>query len=325
MARRTLAWLAVLLVIAFLVPGCSKQTEADVQTSVQQTDEDTAQSADVRKTVLYFRDASGYLAPVMRKLPVEEGIAKAALKCLVAGTDQDEKLAALGVAAPVPAGATFDLDIAEGKATVDIRQGEKCKDKVSEQAMVGAVVNTLLGFATVETVAVRIDGQTVSTLPNGATVAESYAEPVLNVEPVGAPDTLDGKLELCFANSTGKLLVPVYRVAGDDVNLANAIAEMAAPAEGTGLTSILPPGCEVLSAKLGDDGVATLEFSSEFSSVSDSPALEAMTLRSLNVVCEQFSGFKTMKILVNGEAFEPTVSTVAGQGSTGDDYLNYYD
>ena len=324
MARRVLACLSVLLVVLFLLPGCGNKAQADVQTSVQENNVDTAQNADVRKTVLYFRDTSGYLVPVMKQLPVVEGIAKAALSNLVAGTEEDAQLTAIGVTTPVPAGATFDVNIVDGKATVDIRQGEKCKDKAAEQAMVGSVVNTLLGFSTVQTVAVQIDGKVVSALPNGAPVAASYEAPILNIEPVGAPDSADGKLELCFANSVGKLLVPVYRVAGEDVNLAAAITEMTTPADGTGLVSILPPGCEVLSATLGADGVAKIEFSSEFSSISDSPATEAMALRSLDVVCQQFTGYKSLSITVDGKAFEPTVSTIAGQGTTGDDFLNTF-
>ncbi len=321
MARRVIVWVMVLLTVVLLFSGCGKKPEADVQTNTQPEENDV----NVRKTVLYFRDASGYLVPVMKKIPVEEGIAKAALSCLIAGTDEDTKLAAIGVIAPVPAGTKIDLDIAGGKATVNLKMAKKCDDKASEEAMVTSVVNTLLEFATVDKVSVQINGQAVAKLPNGAEVKDVYTSPVLNIEPAGAPGSADGKLELCFSNEAGRLLVPIYRVAGDNVSLANTLAEMMKPAEGSGLASVFPPSCEVLGVKISDEGVATIELSSEFSSISDSPAMEAMALRAIGVVCKQFHGVKEYKIVAGGKAYEPTVSTSATTTAKSGDFLNYYD
>ncbi len=321
MARRVIVWLMVLLTMVLLFSGCGKKPAADVQTNAQSDENDV----NMRKTVLYFRDASGYIVPVMKKIPVEEGIAKAALSCLIAGTDEDAKLTAIGVTAPVPAGTKFDLDISGGKATVDLKMAKKCDDKASEEAMINSVVNTLLEFATVDKVSVQINGQVVTKLPNGAEVKETYTTPVLNIEPAGAPDSSDGKLELCFANEAGRLLVPVYRVAGDNVSLANTLAEMMKPAEGSGLSSVFPPSCEVLGVNISDAGVATIELSGEFSSISDSPAMEAMALRAIGVVCKQFHGVKEFKIVAGGKDYEPTVSTSTSTAGKSGDFLNYYD
>jgi germination protein M len=315
----------VLLLVAFLIPGCSnsnKQKQTDVQTGTQQQQQD---DTNVRKTVLYFRDASGYIVPVMKKIPLEDGIAKAALTCLVAGTDEDIQLAALGVTAPVPAGTTIDLDIASGLATVNLKMTQNCSDKASEDAMLTAVVNTLLEFATVDKVSIQINGQVVKALPKGTAVKSVYDSPMLNIEPVGAPDNPDGKLELCFANETGRLIVPVYRVAGDKVSLAVALTEMTQPADGTGLVSLFPPSCDVLGVTVSDAGIATIEFSKEFASLSDSPAMESLALRAIGVECKQFHGVKGFKIVAGGKDYEPTVSTAATDTLNGNAYMNYYD
>lgn len=319
MARRVIVWVLVLLMVAFLIPGCGKKPQADVQTNTQPDDD-----VNVRKTVLYFRDASGYIVPVMKKLPVEEGIAKAAVTCLIAGTDEDVKLAAIGVEAPIPEGTSIDLDIASGKANINLKMTKKCEDKAAEEAMLTAVVNTLLEFATVDKVSVQVNGQIVTKLPNGAPVKSVYTEPTFNIEPAGAPNSADGKLELCFSNEAGRLLVPVYRVAGDKVSLANTLSEMMQPAEGTGLVSVFPPSCDVLGVTVSDAGVATIELSNEFASVSDTPAMETMALRAIGVVCKQFQGVKSFKIISGGKEFEPSVSTTTTSTASGDTYLNYY-
>jgi germination protein M len=320
MARRVMLWVLVLLMVVFLIPGCSKKPQTDVQTNTQ-PDEDVT----VRKTVLYFRDASGYIVPVMKKIPVEDGIAKAALKCLVAGTDEDTKLAAMGVEAPVPKGTTMDLDIADGKATVNLKMTQKCDNKASEEAMVTSVVNTLLEFSTVDKVAVQINGQVMKTMPNGAEIKDVYSDPMLNIEPAGAPDSAEGKLELCFANEAGKAIVPVYRVAGEKVSLAETLTEMTQPAEGTGLVSLFPPSCDVLGVTISDKGVATIEFSKEFSALSDTPAMETLALRAIGMACKQFHGVKEYKIIAGGKAFEPTVSTSTAGVVNGNEFLNYLD
>lgn len=320
MARRVVVWVLVALMSLFTLAGCgSKPT--DEQTSAQQQQQD---DTNTRKTVLYFRDASGYIVPVMKKIPLEEGIARAALKCLVAGTDEDVKLAAMGVSAPIPAGTGIDLDIAAGKATVNLKMTKDCADKASEEAMLASVVNTLLEFATVDKVSVQINGQAKKKMANGAQVKDVYDVQMLNIEPVGAPGTAEGKLEVCFANEAGKLLVPVYRVAGDNVTLANTLSEMMQPAHDTGLVSVFPPSCDVLGVTVSDSGTATIEFSGEFSSISDTPALEAMALRAIGTVCKQFHGVKNFKIIVGGKEFEPAVSTASMAGGSGYDYLNYY-
>lgn len=320
MARRVIVWVMVLLMVAILVPGCAQKTpQPDVQTNTQPEDNPNA-----RKTVLYFRDASGYIVPVMKQIPVEEGIAKAALTCLIAGTDEDVKLAAIGVTAPIPAGTALDLDITGGKATINLKMSQKCADKAAEEAMMASVVNTLLEFATVNKVSVQINGQVVKKLPNGAAVQDVYTEPMLNIEPAGAPGSTEGKLELCFANEPGRLLVPVYRVAGDNVSLANTLAEMMQPAEGTGLVSVFPPSCEVLGVTIGDSGVATIELSDDFTSISDTPAMETLALRAIGVVCRQFHGVKEYKILAGGKEYVPTVSTITTKAAQKGDYLNFY-
>ena len=112
--------------------GCKKETGAELpadrldQTENQEQTEgmeqpETASDAGYRRTVLYFVSDEGFVVPVMKMIPWEEGIGKAALNCLV-GTEANRASAAqMGLQTVIPDGAAFTLRINnEGEATVDI-------------------------------------------------------------------------------------------------------------------------------------------------------------------------------------------------------------
>ena len=80
---RSLRYLAILLIVVLLVSlaGCGifkKETDVSLIIDTAILEEDG-----LRETVLYYRDEIGLIVPVMRKIPWEEGIAKAAINMLV--------------------------------------------------------------------------------------------------------------------------------------------------------------------------------------------------------------------------------------------------
>lgn len=91
------------------------------------------------------------------------------------------------------------------------------------------------------------------------------------------------------------------------------------------MVSLFPPSCDVLGVTLADNGIATIEFSKEFASLSDTPAMESLAMRAIGVVCKQFHGVKGYKIIAGGKEYEPTVSTAATDTLNGNAYMNYYD
>ena len=58
----------------------------------------------MRKTVLYFKNAEGYLVPVMKKIPWEEGIAKTTLKNMIDSTELRDALTGTGLQTLIPMG-----------------------------------------------------------------------------------------------------------------------------------------------------------------------------------------------------------------------------
>lgn len=138
--------------------------------------------AGFRRTVLYYTAEDGFVVPVMKRIPWEEGIGKAALGYLVDTEANRAAAEQMGLEAPVPEGASFTLRIGdEGNAVVDISGLQELPDAAAEQAMVTGIVNTLTEFDSIHTVQVTLDGAKVAALPHGTDISEAFSTLPLNV------------------------------------------------------------------------------------------------------------------------------------------------
>ena len=80
----------------------------------------SAAAQDYQQTVVYYEDGDGYLVPVQRDVFRQDGIARATLELMVQNARNDMDAARLGLTPVVPEGTTFELDIADGHARVDL-------------------------------------------------------------------------------------------------------------------------------------------------------------------------------------------------------------
>lgn len=118
----------------------------------------SAAEVDTQQTVVYYEDGDGYLVPVQRDVMRQEGIAKATLELMVQSAKNDMDAARLGLSPIVPEGTTFDLDISQGHARVDMSsQVLDANDREQEENMRTAIVWALTEFDTVEDV--RLPGE----------------------------------------------------------------------------------------------------------------------------------------------------------------------
>ena len=330
-------------VLALTVSGCSREgpelPEAPTEivpassqeiTTLPQVTETTVAAADDQavqeggqtvSTVLYYQDNSGYLVPVMREIPYAEGIAKAALMKLVVSEEDQQSLAARGVKAPIPEGSRIDLDIQQGIATVDVILSSNLESSRDEGCVLGAVVNTLLEFDTVDQVKVLINGQKVSKMSRGTEVEAVYTAAIENMDPMGMPSSANAQTQLYFTNQTGAFLVPVKRVTTGEIIALTAAQALTDPGPAGNLVSLLPPNCRVLDVNVDQNGIATVDFSEEFLSLSALPASEQLAIRGLNLTLTGIDGVQQVAITVEGEPYEPTAATM-GTNSGGRTYLN---
>ncbi|MDO5300189.1 MAG: GerMN domain-containing protein [Clostridia bacterium] len=281
----------------------------------------SATTQDMQQTVVYYEDGDGYLVPVQRDVVRQDGIAKATLELMVQSARNDMDAARLGLSPVVPEGTTFDLDISQGHARVDLgKQVLAAVDKEQEENLRTAIVWALTEFDTVSDVNFLVDGQARDTLTHGTNISGSYTRVGLNQEEPTV-ETFAGaqEVQMYFPAQDGRLLVPVSRTvyASDDV--ATAVFEfLRGPKEDSGLETPLPDSVQLLGVSV-QDGVVTINFTKDFTQIAEQSDGGVQAMRALMMTCTRYPGIKKVKILVDGKPYQlpvddvPTFANVASE------------
>jgi germination protein M len=106
-----------IVLLLILLTGCGisgrskdKDVSLIMDTGVLEDDE-------LREMILYYRDNRGFIIPVMRRVPQEEGIGKTAINLLIDEPGLREDLALVGLLPVLPAGTEIiGMSINEGLA-----------------------------------------------------------------------------------------------------------------------------------------------------------------------------------------------------------------
>lgn len=275
------------------------------------------QAAQTQAAVVYYQDGDGYLVPVTRQVEKTDGIARATLNLMVASPENDLSAARLGLKTTVPEGTTFDLDIRDGKARVDLsKEALSCMSAEQETLMVQSVAQTLCAFDTVEEVSFLFDGQQRSKLTYGTDVSGAFNGAQLNVESVETFSSAGaGSVQLYFPSASGRMLVPVTRTVYSDADVNTAMLELAKGPKGdSGLEAPLPKGCGVRSVQM-KNGTVTVDFSKEFMTAVEGDK-GVQNVRAILFTAMQFPGVKKVEITVEGQPYtlpENTQSTFLNQ------------
>ena len=257
--ERLLIVSAAALVVVLAVRG-GQQT----QTAMQQTDftpdvstqtiADASPDVEMTATVCWYEDGEGYLVPVTRQIPLQDGVAKATLSLMVKSSENDLAAARMGLRNVIPEGVTFDLDISGGKARVDLsKEALSCQNAEEELLMVQGTAAALCGFDTVQEVTFLFDGQKRSQLTHGTDVSGVFKADGVNLESVETTANLTNasRVQLYFPSADGRLMVPVTRTVFSPADLTTAMLELAkGPEKDSGLEIPLPKDCGLRSVTL---------------------------------------------------------------------------
>lgn len=321
MERLLIVGAAALVVVLALRDTRQSQLEMVYEEQFSTVTQTSAGAADtvssnvpMQSTVVWYEDGDGYLVPVTRQIPQQEGVAKATLALMVQSSENDLAAARLGLRTVIPEGTTFDVDISGGKARVDMSAAAlNCSSAEEELLMVQATAAALCGFDTVEEVSFLFDGQKRSQLTYGTDVTGVFSVDSVNVESVAtmADSTYADQVQLYFPSASGRLLVPVTRTVFSPADLPTAILELVkGPKTDSGLETPVPSDCGVKSVKI-KDGVATIDFTSEFAAVAQQDDGGQQAIRAVLFTASQFPGVKQVQILVEGQPYqaEPAAAT----------------
>ena len=281
----------------------------------------SASATELQQTVVYYEDGDGYLVPVQRDVERQDGIAKATLNLMVQSARNDMDAARLGLIPVVPEGTTFDLDIANGHARVDMSRAVlSAADKQQEENLRTAIVWALTEFDTVKDVSFLVDGQQRDTLTHGTNISGSYTRVGLNQEEA-TQEVFGGasEVQLYFPAQDGRLLVPVSRTVYSSDDVATAVFEfLRGPKADSGLETPLPEDTQLLGVSV-KDGVVTINFSKGFTRIAEQSDGGVQAMRALMLTCTRYPGIKRVKILVDGEPYEmptqdtPTFANIASE------------
>lgn len=308
--ERILIVCAAALVVALAFQGGG---ETNVETLYEEppltATETSAEASDVemQSTVCWYEDGDGYLVPVTRQVPKQDGVAKATLALMVKSSENDLAAARMGLTNVIPEGVTFDLDIADGKARLDMsKEALNCSTAEEELLMVHGAAAALCGFDTVDEVSFLFDGQKRSKLTHGTDVSGVFTQDMVNLESVTTlSSSYAEQVQLYFPSASGRLLVPVTRTVFSTADISTAILELAkGPKSDSGLERPLPEDCGVKSVKI-KDGTATIDFSQEFINVTQQDDGGQQAIRAVLFTASQFPGVKKVELLVDGQPFTP--------------------
>ena len=312
--ERILIVCAAALVVVLALQG-EDQTTSQVlveQTAIPIEQTMAEPSVETIPTVVFYEDGEGYLVPVTRQVPKTDSIAKATLGLMVKDSINDMQAARLGLRTVIPEGTTFEIDIRDGRANVNVsKEALSCSSAAQEALMVDAITNAMTCFSTVDEVTLEFDGQKRSRLTYGTDVSGVFAGGNLNLESVETFSENAGLVQLYFPSQTGRMLVPVTRTVFSNADVSTAVLELAkGPKDDSGLERALPEGCGVKSVTM-KNGVVTLNFSKEFKETMETSDGGEQAVRALLFTCSQFPGVKKVEVLVEGEKFEQQPQTEA--------------
>lgn len=261
----------------------------------------------LRKTVLYYQDANGYILPIMKQIPWEEGIGKAALNYLKANDANNESAAIMGLTAAVPADVEFGLRINDDMcAIVNINNAPEFEDPAAERAMVTAIVNTLVEFPTIQTVKIIVNGKETDKLPAGMRVDGTFECMKMNVENGELATSGSAHcMQLYFSNVSGSLNIPVTRYLDGMPTYHQAVEALIEGPQMDNLICCFPDGTKVLSAYIEDE-VAVVDLSAAFTAVEYTEGLLQTACETLYLTAQEFADVGGLKLLVEGVQYNIT-------------------
>lgn len=306
---RSLRWVAVLLIVLLVasLTACGvfrKDEEVSLIIDTGVLEEDG-----LRETVLYYRDEMGLIVPVMKRIPWEEGIAKAAIDLLVDQPGIRDDLKDVGLLPVLPPGTeVIGMSINEGLAKVDFNENILSYDtEIDEKTIVQSLVYTLTEFEAIDQVKLSVNGKEMNKLSFGTKVQDPLQRENINLslelEEEEVPVVVYYKTT---TNGEDSFFIPVTKgvsaIKADIKNVLTALIE-GAP-NGTGLYSELPAGV-ALNDVYVKDGVAYIDFSKEIENMPDNKDHQQSMIYELGLTLRELEpSISQIRILSGGKEIE---------------------
>lgn len=310
-----LAALAVVALIIGLFGGGGSEPEPQPTGDISQTSAGAEQAqGKTISTVVYYGDGNGHIVPVMRKIPEQDGVARATLSLMVKNELNDREAARMGLSTLLPEDCSIELDINdEGLARVDLgKQANAMPDALAESCMIEGVVATLGEFPTVERVEFLVGGQKLDKLKHGTDISKAIEPGGVNLQSMeSVSETFSAdRMTLYFPDESSRIMVPVTRAIYGENDISTAVVELARGSNDDKLSDVLPEGCGLIGVNV-KDGIATINFTREFINIAEKSDGGRAALKALVLTCTQFKGIRGVELQVEGKKYDPGAQTLA--------------
>lgn len=272
----------------------------------------------LRKTVMYFKNGDGYLVPVMRRIPWEEGIAKVTLKNMIDSPELREVLSLTGLSPVIPAGTDIigiTIDQETGLCRVDFSEDALNYDSEKEEEnFIKGVVYTLTEFSAIKDVQILIGGKELPALEYGSDISKPIARADINL--IGNAEYGSSKVTVYYkgiADDELEYFIPVtIPTLAPVANVYSALDVLfEGPPELSGLYSDIPKGVELHGVEV-KDGTAYVDITYDDLEDSDDRAFINI-MKNIGLTLGQFSEIETVELLVDGEIINTTIPVFANE------------
>ncbi len=290
-----------------------------VRSDEYQFEELEAEEDGMRKTVLYFKNSENYLVPVMRRLPWEEGIAKATINNMIDSPELRESLKETGLLPVIPAGTEIlGISINDETGLCKINFSENLLNSESEkeeESLIKGIVYTLTEFPAVEKVQMLVSGKEISNTKHGNNISGTIARENINL--IGNLDQGKSKVVVYYKGQTDNnyeyyvpMTVPTLAPIANVYSALDMLFE--GPPEDLGFHSEIPDDIKLYGIEV-KNGTAYVDISLDTSLEETSEVNISDIIKNIGLTLSEFEEIETVELLIDGEIINSTVPVFANE------------
>lgn len=273
----------------------------------------------MRKTVMYFKNNEGYLVPVMRRIPWEEGIAKATLNNMIDSPELRDTLNDTGLLPIIPAGTEITgmtIDEDTGICKIDFSDNFLNNESESdEESLIKGVVYTLTEFPAIEKVKINVGGEEIQTLAHGTDLSCVLERKDINL--LGKSEEGKSKVLVYYKGDTDndyEYFVPMtIPTLAPEANVYSALDILfKGPPEGLGLSSDMPKDTTLHGVEV-KNGTAYVDISYDVYEEDTEEVSFSNLIKNIGLTLSQFEEIETVELLIDGETINTTVPAFANE------------
>ncbi|WP_353093246.1 GerMN domain-containing protein [Tissierella praeacuta] len=328
MVNRRIILFGLIIVLGLTVLGIGKNLindrlsakDNDIEIiSSDQKDVEVTEEEGMRKTVMYFKDKDGYLVPVMRKIPWEEGIAKVTLNNMIDSPQLRETLNPTGLLPVIPAGTeVLGISINDETGVCKVDFSEKVLENQSEKEeenFIKGVVYTLTEFPAIKEVQILVGGKELPSLKYGADVSKPLARENINL--VGKLEDGRSKVVVYYKGMNEEefeyfipVTIPTLAPVANVYSALDLLFE--GPPQDVGLFSDIPRGIMLQGVEV-KDGTAYVDISYDSYSDSSEDGMFSDIVKNIGLTLSQFNEIDNVELLIDGETINTTIPVFANE------------